>query len=165
MALKRKKPKGPTTIVLGATNMMTALLDDLVRRGVITAGDTHVPLAREMTADLQDDEVVVFRDLFAASLRFPLDPMVVESFQLFNVFLHQMTPNSIVRMRMYMWLAKSCELVPSTEGSAYTHWVHYQPKRILLQAGGREDRSCAPIRVLHLRVTQDVAEPRHRIQE
>ena len=51
MALKHKKPKGPTTIVLGATKMMTALLDDLVRRGVITAGDTHVPLAREMTAD------------------------------------------------------------------------------------------------------------------
>ena len=56
--------------------------------------------------------MIVFRDLFTAGLRMPLDPVVVDIFRLFKVYLHQMTPTSIVRLNLYMWLAKTCHLSP-----------------------------------------------------
>ena len=44
-----------------------------------------------------------------------------------------MTPTSIVRLNLDMWLAKSCGLVTSAEGFAYTHRVQY--KKIVVRAG------------------------------
>jgi len=52
----------------------------------------RVPLAAEVYANPEDDEVVVFKDFFAAGLRFPLDPAVVDIFQMYGVYLHHMTP-------------------------------------------------------------------------
>ena len=59
---------------------MPASLDDLVRRGAIASGAAHMPPAHHTTAEPKDDEVVVFRNLFAAGLRFPLDPVVLGTF-------------------------------------------------------------------------------------
>ena len=42
------------------------------------------------------DKVIVFKDFFTIGLRFPLDPTVVDIFQLYKVYTHQMTPNSFV---------------------------------------------------------------------
>ena len=61
--------------------------------------------------------MIVFRDLFIAGLRMPLDPMVVDIFHLFKVYLHQMTPTSIVRLNLYMWLAKMCRLLQAPKAS------------------------------------------------
>ena len=92
---------------------MPSLLDDLVRRGFVSPDDVRPPPTGETIAHPRADEVVVFRDLFTAGLRMPLDPVVVDIFRLFKVFLHQMTPTSIVRLHLYMWLAKTCRLSPS----------------------------------------------------
>ena len=54
------------------------------------------------------DEVVIFRDFFIASLWFLLNPVVMEIFKLFKVFLHQMTPTSFLRLNLYLWMAKTC---------------------------------------------------------
>ena len=39
---------------------------------------------------------MVFKDIFTAGLRFPLDSTVVDVFQLYKVVQHQMTLNSYV---------------------------------------------------------------------
>ena len=54
------------------------------------------------------DEVVIFRDFFIAILWFLLNPVVMEIFKLFKVFLHQMTPTSFLRLNLYLWMAKTC---------------------------------------------------------
>ena len=74
----------------------------------------------------------------------PLDPVVVDIFRLFKVFLHQMTPTSIVRLNLYMWLAKTYRLSPSAEGFARAFRVHYQPKKISIQTTGGAEISAVP---------------------
>ena len=64
MAPKRDLEKGPTTNMLGASKMSPSLLDELVRRGVVSTDDVHPPPKGETSAHPHDDEVVVFRDLF-----------------------------------------------------------------------------------------------------
>ena len=103
MAPKKDQSKGPTTIVLGLSKMTPSLLDDLARRGFVSADDVRAPPTGATIAHPRTDEVVVFRDLFTAGLRMPLDPVVVDIFRLFKVYLHQMTPTSIVRLNLYMW--------------------------------------------------------------
>ena len=125
MAPKRNQPGDPTTTVLGLSKMTSSLLDDLARRGFVSANDVRAPPPGEISAHPRDDEVVVFRDLFTAGLRMPLDPVVVDIFRLFRVYLHQMTPTSIMRLNLYMWLAKTCCLTPSAEGFARAFRVHY----------------------------------------
>ena len=88
MAPKKNQSGGPTTTILGLSKMTPSLLDDLARRGFVSTDDVHT------------DEVVVFRDLFTTGLRMPLDPVVVGIFRLFKVYLHQMTPTSIVRLNL-----------------------------------------------------------------
>jgi hypothetical protein len=66
----------------------------------------------------------------------PLDPVVVDIFCLFQVYLHQMTPMSILRLSLNMWLSKTCKVTPSAEGFARAFGVHYQPKKISVQSSG-----------------------------
>jgi hypothetical protein len=144
MAPKKDLSKGPTTTVLGLSKMTPTLLDDLARRGFISADDVRAVPTGETIAHPRPDEVGVFRDLFTAGLRMPLDPMVVDIFRLFKVYLHQMTSTSIVRLNLYMWLAKTCQLVPSAEGFARAFRVHYQPKKISVQSSGGAEISAIP---------------------
>jgi hypothetical protein len=47
---------------------------------------------------LEKDEVVVFKSFFKAGLRFPLNEMIADVLKKFGIYLHQLTPNAIVRL-------------------------------------------------------------------
>jgi hypothetical protein len=64
----------------------------IVRAG----GESNVPLP-------EADEVVVYRSFMKARLRFPLDKMLVEVLKTFKVYLHQLTPEAIIKMGIYIW--------------------------------------------------------------
>jgi hypothetical protein len=49
------------------------------------------------------DEVVVFKSFFKAGLRFPLNKMIADVLKKFGIYLHQLTPNTIVRLSVYIW--------------------------------------------------------------
>ena len=123
---------------------MATFLDDLVRRGVVSADDVRAPPKGETIAHPYPNEVVVFRDLFTASLRMPLGPVGVDIFRLFKVYLHQMTPTSILRLSLYMWLTKTCRITPSAEGFARAFRVHCQPKKISVESSGSAEISAIP---------------------
>jgi hypothetical protein len=57
----------------------------------------------EVILEPKDDEVVVFKSFFRAGLRFPLYDMIGEVLKNFEIYLHQMTPNAIVRLGVYIW--------------------------------------------------------------
>jgi hypothetical protein len=65
--------------------------DELIR----FTGDKIVPEPR-------DDEVVVFKSFFRVGLRFPLYEMISEVLKKFEIYLHQLTPNAIVRLSVYI---------------------------------------------------------------
>jgi hypothetical protein len=52
----------------------------------------------------REDEVVVFRSFLKAGLRFPLHKTVVAVLKRFNIYLHRLTPNAIVRLGIFIWV-------------------------------------------------------------
>jgi hypothetical protein len=57
----------------------------------------------ETTPKPKDDEVVVFKSFFRAGLRFPLNEMIGDVLDNYEIFLHQLTPNTIVRLSIFIW--------------------------------------------------------------
>jgi hypothetical protein len=51
----------------------------------------------------ENDEVVVFKSLFKAGLRFPLHGMIADVLENFEIYLNQLTPNAIVRLSVFIW--------------------------------------------------------------
>jgi hypothetical protein len=64
----------------------------IVRAG----GDNNVPVPEE-------NEVVIYRSFFKSGLRFPLSKFVVEVLKTYQIFLHQITPEAIIRMGIFVW--------------------------------------------------------------
>jgi hypothetical protein len=56
----------------------------------------------ETTPTPEEDEVVVFRSFFRAGLRFPLNEMIGEVLDNYEIYLHQLTPNAIVRLNVFI---------------------------------------------------------------
>ena len=88
--------------------------------------------------------MLVFRDFFAAGLRFPLNLVVMGIFKLFKVFLHQMTPTSFLRLNLYMWLAKMCRLKPNAEGFVRVFKCHIHPKTVTVRASDDKGSEAEP---------------------
>jgi hypothetical protein len=74
------------------------------------------------------DEVVVFKSFFKAGLRFPLNKMIADVLKKFGIYLHQLTPNAIVRLSIYIWALRSQGVEPFGEGFCRVHELHYQTK-------------------------------------
>jgi hypothetical protein len=79
----------------------------------------------EITPKPGKDEVVVFRSFFKVGLRFPLNKMIVDVLKKFGIYLHQLTPNTIVRLSVYIWALRSQGVEPFAEGFYRVHELHY----------------------------------------
>jgi hypothetical protein len=82
----------------------------------------------ETTPTPKDDEVVVFKSFFRAGLRFPLNEMIGELLDNYEIFLHQLTPNAIVRLSIFIWALRSQGMDPNAEAFCRVHELHYQTK-------------------------------------
>jgi hypothetical protein len=82
----------------------------------------------ETTPEPKDDEVVVFKSFFRAGLRFPLNERIGEVLNNFEIFLHQLTPNAIVRLSIFIWALRSQGMDPNAEAFCRVHELHYQTK-------------------------------------
>jgi hypothetical protein len=56
----------------------------------------------EVVPQPKEDEVVVFKS-FKAGLQFPLHEMIGEVLKNFEIYVHTLTPNAIVRLSVYIW--------------------------------------------------------------
>jgi hypothetical protein len=82
----------------------------------------------EITPKPENDEVVVFRSFFKAGLRFPLHGMIADVLENFEIYLHQLTPNVIVRLSVFIWALRSQGVEPLAEAFCRVHELHYQTK-------------------------------------
>jgi hypothetical protein len=82
----------------------------------------------ETTAEPKKDEVVVFKSFFRAGLRFPLNEMIGVVLKNFEIYLHQLTPNAIVRLSVFIWALQSQGMSPDAEAFCRVHQLHYQTK-------------------------------------
>jgi hypothetical protein len=90
---------------------------------VRVGGDSTAPAPEE-------NEVVIYRSFLKAGLRFPLSKFVVEVLKIFQIFLHQITPEAIIRMGMFVWAIRSQGLEPSMKCLCNMHELLYETKAI-----------------------------------
>jgi hypothetical protein len=84
-------------------------------------GDSATPATEE-------NEVVVYRSFMKASLRFPLSKFLVEVLKTFEIFFHQITPEAIIRMGVFIWAVRSQGLEPSAKCFYNMHELLYETK-------------------------------------
>jgi hypothetical protein len=84
-------------------------------------GDNNVPAAGE-------NEVVIYRSFFKAGLRFPLSKFMVEVLKIYQIFLHQITHEAIIRMGIFDWAVRSQGLEPSVKCFCNMHELLYETK-------------------------------------
>jgi hypothetical protein len=82
----------------------------------------------EVVLEPKEDEVVVFKSFFRAGLRFPLYDIIGEVLKRFEIYLHQLTPNAIIRLSVYIWALRSQGISANAEGFYRVHELHYQTK-------------------------------------
>jgi hypothetical protein len=76
----------------------------------------------------EENEVVIYRSFFKAGLRFPLSRFVVEVLKTYQIFLHQITPEAIIRMGIFVWAVRSQGLEPSAKCFCSMHELSYEMK-------------------------------------
>ena len=89
----------------------------IVRAG----GESNVPLT-------EADEVAVYRSFMKAGLRFPLDRMLVEVLKTFKIYLHQLTPEAIIKIGVYIWAMRSQGQEPNAKSFCNMHELSYETK-------------------------------------
>jgi hypothetical protein len=76
----------------------------------------------------EENEVVVYQSFLKAGLWFPLSKFVVEVLKIFQIFLHQLTPEAIIRMGLFVWAIRSQGLEPSVKCFCSMHELLYETK-------------------------------------
>jgi hypothetical protein len=76
----------------------------------------------------EENEVVVFRSFLKAGQRFPLSSFVVEVLKIFEIYLHQLTPEAIIRMNIFAWAVRSQGLEPDAKSFCNIHELLYETK-------------------------------------
>jgi hypothetical protein len=93
MAPKRRRDavakEIPKTYTFGRSQIDSTDLGSLVKNHMVGTG--RAP-GWETVPRPRDNDVVIFRDLLYAGLRFPLHPAVVDIILYFDIYLHQLTP-------------------------------------------------------------------------
>jgi hypothetical protein len=111
----------------------TVTEDDMVMmRKLGYFGEAESKLVRfageEIIPEPKEDEVVVFKSFFRAGLQFPLNDMIGEVLKNFEIYLHQLTPNAIVRLSVFIWALRSQGMSANVEAFCRVHELHYQTK-------------------------------------
>jgi hypothetical protein len=136
MAPKRRRDvvakEIPKTYTFGRSMIDGGNISSLHKNRMV--GTARAP-GRETVPKPQENEVVIFRDLLFARLRFPLHPVVIDILRYFVIYLHQLTPNAILRLSVYMWICRTTKIKPSAEGFALAHQVQHQRHTVYEEEG------------------------------
>jgi hypothetical protein len=121
------RPWRPSHTIFGKSTIKQSHLDNIRGRyfrdmSIVRAGgDNNVPVPKE-------NEVVIYRSFFKAGLRFPLSRFLVEVLKIYQIYLHQITPEAIIRMGIFVWAVRSQGLEPSAKCFCSMHELVYETK-------------------------------------
>jgi hypothetical protein len=100
------RPWGPSHVVFGKSIVKQGQIEamkgkyfhdiSIVRAG----GESIVPLP-------EADEVVVFKSFMKVGLRFPMHKMLVEVLKTFEIYLHLLIPEALIRVGVFIWAMRS----------------------------------------------------------
>jgi hypothetical protein len=123
-------PAKPSHLEFGKSNVTA---DDMVMMKKLgyfgeAEGKLICFAGEEVTPEPKEDEVVVFKSFFRARLQFPLYDIIGEVLKNFEIYQHQLTPNAIVRLSVYISALRSHGMSPNAEAFCRVHELHYQMK-------------------------------------
>jgi hypothetical protein len=109
----KKRPWRPSHTIFGKSSIKHGQIDVMKGRyfrdiSIVRVGGDSAAPAPEV------DEVVVYRSFMKAGLRFPLSKFLVEVLT-FEIFLHHITLEAIIRMGVFIWAVRSQGLEPSAK--------------------------------------------------
>jgi hypothetical protein len=123
------RPWRPSHTIFGKSTIKQSQIDAMKGRyfcdiSIVRAGgDSSAPLP-------EADEVVVYISFMKAGLQFPLDKLLVEVLKTFEIFLHQITPEAIIRMGIFIWAMRSQGLEPNAICFCNIHELSYETNAI-----------------------------------
>jgi hypothetical protein len=121
------RPWRPSHTIFGKSTIKQSHIDAM--RGRYFRDVSIVRVGGDNTAPTpEENEVVIYRSFLKAGLRFPLSKFVVEVLKIFQIFLHQITPEAIIRMGIFVWAVRSQGLEPSAKCFCNTHELLYETK-------------------------------------
>jgi hypothetical protein len=121
------RPKRPSHVVFGKTTIKQGQIDAMKGRyfrdiSIVRAGgENNVPFP-------EANEVVVYRSFMKAGLRFPLDKLLVEVLKTFEIYLHQLTPEAVTKVGMFIRAMRSQGLEPNAKCFCNIHELSYETK-------------------------------------
>jgi hypothetical protein len=123
-------PSKPSHLDFGKSTVSEGDLPKLLKLGYFNEEKKELIRfgGEETTPKPGKDEIVVFKSFFKAGLRFPLNKMIANVLKKFGIHFHQLTPNAIVRLNVYIWALRSQGVELFAEGFCRVHELHYQTK-------------------------------------
>jgi hypothetical protein len=121
------RPWQPSHTVFGKPTIKQSHLDNMRGRYFRDMSIVRADVDRAIPAP-EENEVVIFQSFFKARLRFPLSRFVVEVLKTYQIFLHQITPEAVIRMGIFVWAVRSQGLEPSARCFCSMHELSYETK-------------------------------------
>ena len=86
----------------------------------------------ETTPKPEKDEIVIFKSFLKAGLRFPLHGIIADVLKRFGIYFHQLTPNAIVRLSVYIWALRSqgWSHLPKVSAEYTSYTTKLRPERM-----------------------------------
>jgi len=74
------------------------------------------------------DEIVVIKDFFVAGFVLPVHPFIIGVMKKYRIYFHQLTPNAVVRLGLFIWIAQSQGVEPDVDCFCCLHKLHFQAR-------------------------------------
>jgi hypothetical protein len=118
------RPWRPSHVVFGKSTIKQGQIEAM--KGKYFHDISIVRARGESIVHLPDaDEVVVFKSFMKAGLRFPLHKMLVEVLKTFEIYLHQLTPEALIKIGVFIWAMRSQGLEPDANCFCNIHELSY----------------------------------------
>jgi hypothetical protein len=122
------RPWRPSHTVFRKSTIKQSHLDNMRGRYFRDMSTVRADDGEKTVPTPEEDEVMIFRSFFKAGLRFPLNRFVVEVLKIYQVYLHQITPEAIIRMGIFVWAMRSQGLEPNAKSFCSMHELLYETK-------------------------------------
>jgi hypothetical protein len=122
------RPWRPSHAIFGKSTIKQSHLDNIRGRYFRDMSIVRTDNGDKTAPTPEENEVVIFRSFFKAGLRLPLSRFVVEVLKIYQIFLHQITPEAIIRMGIFVWAMRSQGLEPSAKSLCSMHELLYETK-------------------------------------
>jgi hypothetical protein len=118
----------PSHTVFGKSTIKQSHLDNMKGRYFRDVSIVRADNEDRTSPAPEENEVMIFQSFFKAGLQFPLSNFVVEVLKIYQVYLHQITPEAIIRTGIFVWAVRSQGLEPNAKSFCSMHELLYETK-------------------------------------